>query len=276
MKDAILGLIEGIAASLQALGSGGVSSYLTAGIGAFPAAYSACQSVANNICKPVAYTLLTIFMMIDLYQTIMQLSQQGGGGMAATSSIIKSAMKYAVVKWAIDFSSSILSAIFSVSVSVTSAIGTTLNVSMDASIAALKAQVDQMTGGPVSNLGSFLIVAIAYFFAWIATIGINVVILSRFVQVYVFVALAPIPFATFPEQHASQIGISFLRGFASVCLQAAVIAIACRLFPLFASTISPTDQTLLGYCLQIGILCLVLLSSVFSSSQVAKSVFGAA
>lgn len=275
MKDAILGLIEGIAASLQALGAGGVSSYLTAGIGAFPAVYSACQSVANNVCKPVAYTLLTIFMMIDLYQTIMQLSQQGGG-MAATSSIIKSAMKYAVVKWAIDSSSSILSAIFSVSVSVTSSIGTTLNVSMDATVTALETQVDQMTGGPLSNLGSFLIVAIAYFFAWIATIGVNVVVLSRFVQVYVFVALAPIPFATFPEQHASQIGISFLRGFASVCLQSAVIALACRLFPLFASTISPTDQSLLGYCLQIGILCLVLLVSVFSSGQVAKSVFGAA
>ena len=59
---------------------------------------------------------------------------------------------------------------------------------------------------------------------------------GRFFKIYLYTAIAPIPLATFAGQPTEQIGKSFLKSYAGVCLEGAIIMLACIIFSKFASS----------------------------------------
>ena len=65
---------------------------------------------------------------------------------------------------------------------------------------------------------------------------------GRFFKLYIYTAIAPIPLATFAGQPTESIGKSFLKSYAGVCLEGAVIILACIIFSKFASTAPVIDK----------------------------------
>ena len=65
---------------------------------------------------------------------------------------------------------------------------------------------------------------------------------GRFFKLYIYTAIAPIPLATFAGQPTESIGKSFLKSYAGVCLEGAIIILACIIFSKFASTAPVIDK----------------------------------
>lgn len=59
---------------------------------------------------------------------------------------------------------------------------------------------------------------------------------GRFFKLYLFTAIAPIPLATFAGEPTQSVGISFIKSYAAVCLEGAIIVLGCIIFSLFAAT----------------------------------------
>lgn len=59
---------------------------------------------------------------------------------------------------------------------------------------------------------------------------------GRFFRLYLYTAIAPIPLATFAGEPSQNIGVSFIKSYAAVCLEGAVIVLACIIFSLFAAS----------------------------------------
>lgn len=51
-----------------------------------------------------------------------------------------------------------------------------------------------------------------------------------------YTAIAPIPLSTFAGEPTQQIGKSFLKSYAAVCLEGAIIVLACVIFSVFAAS----------------------------------------
>ena len=58
---------------------------------------------------------------------------------------------------------------------------------------------------------------------------------GRMFRLFLFAAIAPIPLASFAGQPSANLGRSFLKSYAGVCLEGAVIALACVIFSAMAS-----------------------------------------
>lgn len=272
MKGILLTVLDWIRTNLELLNAAGSSGYVTSGIGAFAEAYHLCRSIATNVCQPIAYSLLALFGLLDLFHTSLQLQQQGGGSSAPLAAL-KTGMKFAVVKWAVDHAADLLAGIFSVAGEITASISTS-GVDLASYADPLQQQIEATDFDLWGGVGCILLLFVTYLATWAAIIGVTYIILSRFVQVYFFVALSSIPLSFFEEQHAMQMGLSFFRGFASVALQSAVIVLALRLYPAFASALAVSGDTLAKSCLNIAMLTIILLGTVVGSGQVAKAVFG--
>jgi len=67
---------------------------------------------------------------------------------------------------------------------------------------------------------------------------------SRFFKLYMYTALAPIPLSTFAGEGTQSVGVSFLKAYAGVCLEGAVIILACVIFSAFASSPPSIDASL--------------------------------
>lgn len=59
---------------------------------------------------------------------------------------------------------------------------------------------------------------------------------GRFFKLYLYTAIAPIPLSTFAGEPTQMVGKSFIKSYAAVCLEGAVIVLSCIIFSLFASS----------------------------------------
>ena len=102
---------------------------------------------------------------------------------------------------------------------------------------------------------------------------------SRFFKLYLYTAIAPIPLSSFAGEPSSSIGKSFIKSYAAVCLEGAVIVIACIIFTVLASTptIKPdsTAITMLwGYIVSLVFNMLILVGVIRMSDRIIREMMG--
>lgn len=66
---------------------------------------------------------------------------------------------------------------------------------------------------------------------------------GRFFKIYMYTALAPVPLSSFAGEGTSQMGKTFIKSYVGVCLEGAVIVLACIIFSAFASASTPNIDT---------------------------------
>lgn len=104
---------------------------------------------------------------------------------------------------------------------------------------------------------------------------------GRFFRLYMFTALAPIPIATFGGEATAEIGKHFLKSYAGVCLEGAVIVLACIIFSAFASASTPIVDTSITtvtmiwkYIGEVIFNMLVLVGLIKGSDRIIKEMLG--
>ena len=80
----------------------------------------------------------------------------------------------------------------------------------------------------VTLIGSLFITVLS--FVMILTIY------GRFFKLYLYTAIAPVPLSTFAGEPTQSVGIAFIKSYAAVCLEGAIIVLGCIIFSLFAAT----------------------------------------
>lgn len=58
---------------------------------------------------------------------------------------------------------------------------------------------------------------------------------GRFFKLYLYTAIAPIPLSTFAGEPSQSMGRSFIKAYAAVCLEGAIIVLGCIIFSAFVS-----------------------------------------
>lgn len=103
---------------------------------------------------------------------------------------------------------------------------------------------------------------------------------GRFFRLYLYTAIAPLPLATFAGEPTQNVGKSFLRSYAGVCLEGAIVVLACIIFSLFAGS-PPVVDTDAAAVTQVWIYVgelifnmLVLVGLVKMSDRVVKEMMG--
>lgn len=73
-------------------------------------------------------------------------------------------------------------------------------------------------------------------FIWVLSFVMILSVYGRFFKLYMYTAIAPIPLSSFAGEPSQNIGKSFLKSYAAVCLEGAIIVLACIIFSVFASS----------------------------------------
>ena len=124
----------------------------------------------------------------------------------------------------------------------------------------------------VTLIGSLLITVLS--FIMILTVY------GRFFKLYLYTAIAPVPLATFAGSPTQQVGISFLKSYTGVCLEGAIIILACIIFSLFASappSINTSDSVVTmvwSYIAELVFNMLVLVGTIKMADHVVKDMMG--
>lgn len=102
----------------------------------------------------------------------------------------------------------------------------------------------------------------------------------RWALTLLYTAIAPIPLSSFAGEPSQTVGISFLKSFAAVCLEGAIIVLACIIFSVFAATPPSFDPStaaitmVWGYVGELIFGMLVLTGSVKMADRVVHEMLG--
>ena len=103
---------------------------------------------------------------------------------------------------------------------------------------------------------------------------------GRFFRLYLYTAIAPIPLSSFAGEPSQNIGRSFLKSYAAVCLEGAIVVLACIIFSLFASSppvVNPDAAAVTmvwSYIVELIFNMLVLVGAVKMSDRVVREMMG--
>ena len=102
----------------------------------------------------------------------------------------------------------------------------------------------------------------------------------RWALTLLYTALAPIPLSTFAGEPSQNVGKSFIKSFCAVCLEGAVIVLACIIFSVFASSPPVVDTgaaavtQVWAYIGELIFNMLVLVGSVKMSDRIVREMMG--
>lgn len=103
---------------------------------------------------------------------------------------------------------------------------------------------------------------------------------GRFFRLYLYTAIAPIPLSTFAGEPSQNVGKSFLKSYAAVCLEGAIIVLACIIFSVFAASppvVNPDTAAVTmvwSYVAELIFNMLVLTGAVKMADRVVREMMG--
>ncbi len=231
----------------------------------------------NGGLQAVGYGLLVLFFAISLFRSAASFRDFQRPEYAVKHLIFFVAAKVAIT-YGMDLMTSIFEICAGIIATAAGSVGglTGASVTLPAEIADAVADVGFWASIPlwlVTLLGSLFITVLA--FIMILTVY------GRFFKIYMYAALSPVAMASFAGEGTSSFGKAFLKSYIAVCMEGAVIVLACIIFSAFASSGTPVvdpDASVVtqvwSYVGEVIFNMLVLVGLVKSADRIAKEMFG--
>lgn len=192
----------------------------------------------HGALQAIGLALLVLFFLVGVVKTCGSFAEVKKPEMA-----VKLFIRFAIAKGVVTYGLELMMAIFDIVQGMISTIMKSAGV-----FGNNKATLPKEMISAIEDCGFFESIplwAVTLIGSLVITVLSFIMILTvygRFFKLYIYTAIAPIPLATFAGQPTESIGKSFLKSYAGVCLEGAVIILACIIFSKFASTAPVIDK----------------------------------
>ena len=224
----------------------------------------------------VGYGLLVLFFAMGIFSTAASFRE-----LQRPEFALRHFIRFLFAKVAVGRGMEIMTAIFAICGGVASTVmgslGTavTQTATIPAEIVTAIENVGFMESIPlwlVSFLGSLFITVMSFI--------LILTVYGRFFRLYLYTALSPLPFASFAGENSSAMGKAFVKSYVGVCLEGAVIVLACLIYSAFLSSDAPSVDTTLPavtmawqYLGQLSFNMLVLTGLVKGADRLVREMF---
>lgn len=202
----------------------------------------AIWNVINNIygsMQAIGLALLVLFFVIGVAKTCGSLTE-----VKRPEHALKLFIRFAIAKIVVTYGMDLMLAIFNISQGIVSKIMTTANITSSA-----KSTLPQGIINAIESCGfleSIPLWAVTLIGGLIVTVLAFIMIMTvygRFFKLYLYTAIAPIPLSAMAGEPTQSVTKSFLKSYAAVCLEGAIIILSCIIFSLFASSPPVVDTS---------------------------------
>ena len=103
---------------------------------------------------------------------------------------------------------------------------------------------------------------------------------GRFFKLFLYTAIAPVPLSAFAGEPSQNVGKSFIKSYAAVCLEGAILVLACIIFSLFAASPPAVDPNaaavtqVWSYVGELVFNMLILVGSVKMADRIVREMMG--
>ena len=186
----------------------------------------------HGALQAIGYALLVLFFVIGMVKTCGSFAE-----IKKPEHAVKLFIRFALAKGVITYGMELMLALLNIIQGVISSImnaagfGSPQNTVLPAEIVTAIEDC-----GFFESIPLWAVTLIGGLFIWVLSFVMILSVYGRFFKMYMYTAIAPIPLSTFAGEPSQNVGKSFLKSYAAVCLEGAIIVLACIIFSVFASS----------------------------------------
>lgn len=180
----------------------------------------------------IGYGLLILFFALSLFKNTANFHE-----LKRPEAALHYLIRFVAAKTLVDYSMTILLAIFDICNGVILQIAGSMGGISQAMVtlpAEIQTAIDNV--GFLASIPLWLVTILGSLFITVLSFVMILTIYGRFFRLYMYAALAPLPLATFAGESTQSVGVAFVKGYAGVCLEGAVIVLACIIYAGFVNT----------------------------------------
>ena len=230
----------------------------------------------NGAMQAIGLALLVLFFLAGVVQTSANLTD-----VKRPEHALKLFLRFAIAKGVVTYGLELMMAVFEVVQGIISKIMRTSGLGGASKTSLPNEMIDAIEDcGFFESIPLWAVTIIGSLFITILSFIIIMTVYGRFFKLYMYTAIAPIPLATFAGQPTQNVGRSFVKSYAAVCLEGAIIVLACVIFSMFASTPPVVDADaaptamVWKYIGELVFNMLVLVGSVKMSDRIIREMMG--
>ena len=189
----------------------------------------------NEGLKAVGYGLLVLFFAMSVFQSAASFRDFQRPEFA-----LRHFIRFLLAKVAVGSCMEIMTAIFSVCGGIVATVMSGMGGSVSTAATLPGEIVTAIEGlGLLESIPLWLVSLLGSLFITVMSFILLLTVYGRFFRLYMFTALAPLPLASFAGEGTAASGKAFLKSYIGVCMEGAVIVLACLIYSAFLSSSSP-------------------------------------
>lgn len=186
----------------------------------------------HGALQAIAYALLVLFFVIGVVKTCGSFAE-----VKKPEHALKLFIRFAIAKGVVTYGMELMLAMLSIiqgvisTIMVSAGFGTVHSTTLPSEIVTAIEDC-----GFFESIPLWAITLIGSLFVWVLSFIMILSVYGRFFKLYMYTAIAPIPLSTFAGEPTQTVGKSFIKSYAAVCLEGAIIVLACIIFSVFAAS----------------------------------------
>ena len=231
----------------------------------------------NNALVGIGYGLLVLFFAMSIFQSAASFRD-----FQRPEYVLRHLIRFILAKTAVGRCMEIMTAIFDLCGGIVQTAMSGLGGSISTAATLPSEIVDAIEGaGLLESIPLWLVSLLGSLFITVMSFILLLTVYGRFFRLYMFTALAPLPLSSFAGEGTSTSGKAFIKSYIGVCMEGAVIVIACLIYSAFLSSSAPAVDASLPavtmaweYIGQLIFNMLILTGLVRGASRIVKEMLG--
>lgn len=237
--------------------------------------WAVMQSV-HGALQAIGYALLVLFFVAGVVKTCGSFAE-----VKKPEHAVKLFVRFAIAKGVVTHGMELMLALLSIVQGIISSIMNAAGFGTPQAVTMPQTMVDIIEDmGFFESIPVWAVTLIGSLIVWVLSFIMILSVYGRFFKLYMYTAISPIPLASFAGEPSQNMGKSFLKSYAAVLLEGAIIVLACIIFSVFASsppainTSEPAATVVWTYLGELIFNMLVLVGTVKMSDKVVREMLG--
>ena len=230
----------------------------------------------NDGLKAIGYGLLVLFFALSICKSTINFRD-----LRRPEQGLRFFIRFVLAKTAVTYGIDLMTAIFNICTGIVSVIAEKTGTA--AADMALPEELETAVNevGFLASIPLWLVTILGCLVIIVLSFVMILTVYSRFFKLYMYTAFAPIPLSSFAGEATSFMGKAFIKSYMGVCMEGAVIVLACLIFSAFTSSgnfglvdaESSAVVQVLAYLAETIFNMLVLVGLIKGSDKIVKEMF---
>lgn len=233
--------------------------------------FSFIKNINDSVIIPIAGLIITAVLCIELIQMVMNRNNMHDGD---SFELFKYVFKMAIAVYLVSHAFEFAMASFDIAQNLVAKAAGVINTSSNLSSSEFTVMVEALKE---KDVGDLIVIALETSLVKMLIQGVSIlitiIVYGRMFEIYVYSAVASIPFSTMGNKEWGSIGTNYIKGLFALALQGLFLMICLGIYAVLIKTVNITDIhtstfMILAYTILLGLMML-------KSGTIAKSIMNA-